>query len=87
MTPFYQLRYTPEASEGISKLPSNLKKIAEQVLLKISENPQLGKRLLGRLKGISSIRVTIHYRILYMVKYAEKEIVILDLKHRKEVYD
>lgn len=87
MTQSFQLRYTPEAFEGISKLPSNLKKIAEQVLLKISENPQAGKRLSGKLKGIYSARVTIHYRLLYFVKHAEKEIIVLDLKHRKEAYD
>ena len=83
----YTLRYTPEALEGISKLPGNLKKIAERVLLDVASNPQSGKRLAGEFKGIFSARVTRRYRILYLVKHSEKEVIVLDLKHRKESYD
>lgn len=87
MKHFYQLRYTPEALDGISKLTSDLKQIAERTLLRIAENPLTGKRLVGELKGVFSARVTRRYRILYWVKHPEKEIIVLDLKHRKEAYD
>ena len=83
----YKLLYTPEALEGISKLPPNLKKIAESTLLYLAANPTSGKKLSGNLKGIYSARVTRRYRILYLVKHAEKQIVVLDLKHRKEAYE
>lgn len=83
----FKLVYTPEALEGISKLSSDLKKIAERVLIQIAQQPQSGKRLIGKFKGIYSERVTRRYRILYLVKYAEREVIVLDLKHRKEVYD
>ncbi len=83
----YKLKYTPEALQGIAKLPQNLKEIAEHVLLNLAENPASGKRLMGEMKGICSIRVTRRYRMLYLIKHAEKEIIILDLKHRKEAYD
>ena len=83
----YRLRYTPEALGGISKLTSDLKGIAERVLLHIAGYPQAGKRLSGEWKGVFSARVTRRYRILYLVKHSEKEIIILDLKHRKEAYD
>lgn len=82
----YKLLYTPEALKEISKLPQNIKGIAEHALLYLAENPASGKRLGGNLKGIYSARVTSRYRILYLIKHAEKQIVVLDLKHRKEAY-
>ena len=83
----YKLLYTPEAREGIFKLSADLRKIAERVLLRLSENPDSGKRLVGKLKGTYSIRVTRRYRVLYLVRHREKEIIVLDLRHRKDVYD
>ncbi len=83
----HQLKYTPEALEAISKLPKNLKEIAERVVIHLASNPLSGKKLSGNLKGIFSTRVTRRYRLLYLVKHKEKEIIILDLKHRKEAYE
>ncbi len=83
----YRLLYTPEALEGISELTSDLKRIAERGFLGLAQNPRSGKPLAGKLKGIYSIRITRRYRALYLIKHAEKEIMILDLKHRKEVYE
>ena len=83
----YKLLYTPEALEGISKLSQNLKEIAERSLLYLAENPTSGKKLSGNLKGIYSTRVTRRYRILYLIKHVEKQVIVLDLKHRKEVYE
>ncbi len=87
MPQIFRLLYAPEALEGISKLPSDLKHIAERVLIQIAEKPQNGKRLTGKFKGIYSERVTRRYRILYVVKHAKKEIIVLDLKHRSEAYE
>lgn len=83
----YRLTYTPGALQGIKKLPDNLKQIAERVLLHLAENPMSGKRLAGEWKGIFSTRITRRYRLLYLIKHSEKEIIVLDLKHRKEAYD
>ena len=87
MAQYFKLIYTPEAREGILKLPSDLKRIAERVLVQIAAEPQTGKRLSGKFKGIFSERVTRRYRILYLIKQAEKEVIVLDLGHRKDVYD
>ena len=83
----FKLLYAPEALEGISKLPPDLKKIAERVFLQIAQNPQSGKKLAGSFKGIYSDRITRRYRILNLIKHSDKEVVILDVKHRKEVYE
>ena len=83
----FKLVYTPEALEGITGLSSDLKKIAERVLVQIAAQPQGGKRLGGKLKGIFSERVTRRYRILYLLKHAEKEVIVLDVRHRKDAYE
>lgn len=83
----FKLIYTPDALEGISKLPPDLKRIAERTLVQIAEQPQSGKRLIGKFKGIYSERVTRRYRILYLVRSAEREVIVLDLKRRREAYE
>ena len=87
MAQSFRLVYTPEALESISRLSSDLKRIAERVLIQIAEQPEIGKRLTGKFKGIYSERVTRRYRILYLVRHSQKEVVILDLKHRKNAYE
>lgn len=83
----FKLIYTPEAQEGIQNLPSsNLKNIAEKNLLKISRNPFLGKKLVGKLKGLYSARITRKYRILYQVLKGKHIVIILDVSHRKISY-
>lgn len=83
----FKLTYTPEAHEGLQKLPTlKLKKIAERNLLKISHNPFLGKKLFGKLKGLYSDRITRKYRILYQVLKDKYIVVILDVSHRKVSY-
>ena len=83
----FKLTYTPEALEGISRLPADLKKIAERVLVQISAQPRAGKRLAGKLKGIYSERVTRRYRILYLIRSTEKQVLVLDVCHRRAAYD
>ncbi|OGX05718.1 MAG: hypothetical protein A3G87_04395 [Omnitrophica bacterium RIFCSPLOWO2_12_FULL_50_11] len=83
----YTLQYTPEALQGIAKLTPDLKRIAERVLLKIAENPSYGKRLSGPLKSIWSARVTRRYRMLYLVNHTDKKVIVLDVGHRKNIYD
>ena len=82
----FQLSFTPEAVEGISKLPANLKRIADGVFIQIAAQPKSGKKLVGKLKGIYSERVTRRYRILYMIKPSEHRVIILDFKLRRDAY-
>jgi len=83
----FKLIYTPEALEAITKLSSDLKRIAERVLIQIAQQPQIGKRLMGQFRGIYSERVTRRCRIHCLAKQAESKVMILDLKHRKEAYE
>lgn len=83
----FTLRYTPQAKEGIEKLArGGLKHLAEKSLLKISANPYLGKKLLVKLEGLYSTRITRKYRVIYQIILQESTVVILDISHRKESY-
>ncbi len=83
----FALQYTPEAKEGIEKLSrAGLKHIAEKIFLKISVNPYLGKKLLGKLEGLYSTRITRKYRIIYQIIPDKTAVFILDVSHRKESY-
>ena len=70
-----------------------LKKLEEQEqtriikkLKQLKENPELGKPLTGKLSGLWSLRVG-KYRALYQIRNKELLIIVLDIGHRKNVYD
>lgn len=83
----FALQYAPEAKAGIEKLSrAGLKHIAEKTLLKISANPYLGKKLVGKLGGLYSSRITRKYRVIYQIIPHKSTVFILDISHRKESY-
>jgi addiction module RelE/StbE family toxin len=83
----FTLLYSPQAKDGLQKLfEAGLKNIAEKALLKISVNPFSGKKLLGKLDGLYSTRVTRKYRIIYRITSDKSTILILSISHRKESY-
>ncbi|MEK7448501.1 MAG: type II toxin-antitoxin system RelE/ParE family toxin [Planctomycetota bacterium] len=82
----YTLLYSPEAKESIQRLPSNLKHIAERVLLTLSGNPFQGKKLFGKLAGLYSARITRRYRVIYQINTSKHLIWVLEVAHRKEAY-
>ena len=83
----FTLQYTPQAKEGIEKLSKiGLKHIAEKSLLKISANPYIGKKLLGKLHGLYSSRITRKYQIIYQIISDKTTVLTIDIAHRKESY-
>lgn len=52
----------------------------------IAEDPSQGKPLHGKLRGVSSYRLG-SYRILYETHHQRLVVVIIDLGHRKEIYE
>ena len=61
----------------------------EKILNKLEdlkENPQLGKPLTGNLAGLWSLRIA-KYRALYRILEDKLIILILDIGHRKNIYD
>jgi mRNA interferase RelE/StbE len=82
----YRVLYTEEAARRIGKLDKAVKQRVEKAIFKLSENPELGKRLTSLLSDRWSYRVG-SWRILYKVRKNELVILVLTVGHRSDVYD
>ncbi len=61
----------------------------ERILNKLEglkNNPELGKPLTGNLTGLWSLRIG-KYRALYRILNEKLIIIVLDIGHRKDIYD
>ncbi|WP_457590415.1 type II toxin-antitoxin system RelE family toxin [Geoglobus sp.] len=64
------------------------KPLAERLakaILKLEENPYLGKPLSYDLSGLRSLRVG-KYRIIYEINENEKKVILMAVSHRKKSY-
>lgn len=82
----YRILYTQEAARCIKALDGTVKERIRKAILRLSENPDLGKRLTGILSDRWSYRVG-DWRILYRAQKAELLILILTVGHRSKVYE
>jgi mRNA interferase RelE/StbE len=81
----YAVLISKKAEKDIVILSKQDFKRVRAVLEAISENPFVGKKLVGDLKGYYSIRVW-PYRIVYEIKKQKLIVFVLRVGHRKEVY-
>jgi mRNA interferase RelE/StbE len=73
-----------------SDLSSLTKEEAARVIASVKDRllrdpAGLGKPLKGILKGLFRYRVG-PYRVIYAIDYAERRVIVLHVKHRKEAY-
>jgi addiction module RelE/StbE family toxin len=76
----YKLIFSKQAKKDIEKLTPKLKEKAKKVCIMLSENPFVGKPLLGDLKGFYSIRLTYKDRVLYSINNDEVQVYVLRVK-------
>ncbi len=81
----YNVFYTREAKESISRLSLKKKRQIKDAVERIAHNPAIGKYLTGDLKGILSYRSG-DCRIIYRIYNKEIMVIILTVGHRKDVY-
>lgn len=84
----YELVVTPPATRAIrDKLPEHIAAaVVEFITGALVDNPQrLGKRLRADLSGIYSARRGT-YRVLYRINEADREVIVLRIEHRRDVY-
>jgi mRNA interferase RelE/StbE len=81
----YRILYTQEAARRIGELAGVIKERIRKAIIRISEHPELGKRLTGILSDRWSYRVG-DWRILYKLRKSELVILIPTAGHRREVY-
>jgi len=84
----YELVLTPPAIRAVqSGLPESVAAAVIEFLTgALVEDPhRVGKRLRGDLVGIHSARRGT-YRVLYRINEAQREVVVLRIDHRRDVY-
>ena len=83
----YSIRWHKDAVSDLKKIDKNhRKKIIEKVKTHLVKDPiSLGKPLRGMFKGMYRYRFG-DYRVLYIIRDQELEILITTVGHRKNVY-
>lgn len=79
----YELLFTREFLRRLRKLDRQVQVRILRDLRVLEDNPFCGKRLLGRLSGLFSLRVG-DFRIIYSV--SGDRVIIRTVGHRREVY-
>lgn len=84
----YSIEISPSALKSLERIRRNNRNIAlriENAIDNLKANPLLGKKLLGELSYLRSLRVA-EYRILYSIIEKRLLIQLLKIAHRREVY-
>ena len=83
----YKAIWHEDALKDLQKLDRlDTKKIVEKVKTHLLHDPtKLGVPLKGALKGFYRYRIG-NYRVIYAIDFQEKEILVLFINHRKDIY-
>jgi len=84
----YLIEYDINIEEKLRKLPKSVKEMIRKAIeKKLMVDPiTFGKPLRYSLKGYRRLRVG-DYRVIYKIVEDKILVIIIDLDHRKEVYD
>lgn len=82
----WTLRYSRGSGRSIRKLDPQVRRRVRKALDELSSNPERGKPLQFRLKGLRSWR-TGDFRIVYRVVADRVEVIVIAVGHRRNVYD
>lgn len=77
-------KLTRGAKKQLGKLPPQLSAKAHELIRRLDDEPHLGKKLVGPLKGKRSARLGRSHRIIY--EETEGYVVVLTVGPRKDVY-
>lgn len=77
-------KLTSRAQKDLTALPPPLQEKALEIINRLDDEPALGKKLAGSLKGKRSARLGRSHRILYRVEPGS--IIILTVRARKDAY-
>jgi mRNA interferase RelE/StbE len=81
----YRLQISSEFYRQLKKVNRQYGKVIIDATEKLVEQPLAGKALKGQLSGLYSLRVG-KYRVLYQIEKRKLIILVLTVKHRKDVY-
>jgi mRNA interferase RelE/StbE len=81
----YEIIIEPPAERFIKSLKKDEQKKLFDRIEELSNNPRLGKELVGKLSGLRSLRVG-SYRVVYKVEEMKLVVLVLRAGHRKDIY-
>ena len=82
----YSIKYEHRVEKDLEPLPKNIiKRALDTIETILKYNPFVGKKLEYRGRHLYRYRIG-DYRIVYRVDKKEKDVVVLKIRHRKEVY-
>ena len=83
----YNIEISKTAFKALSKLPNKIAEKIEIALLKLEENSRpSGSKQLSGFKDLYRLRIG-DYRAIYSIEEEIVTIIILDVGHRKEIYN
>jgi len=82
----FSIKVTKRFERKLGKLLLSLQRTILEKALELGVNPYLGKRLRGELAGLFSSRVG-DYRVLYWIDMNKAVVWLLEVEHRKKVYE
>ncbi len=82
----YEIIFRTPAEKFLKKLDRSTQKKILGKLEILKESPRIGKPLSGDLSGLWRIRYD-KYRIIYEIRDKELIVYILNIGHRKDIYD
>jgi mRNA interferase RelE/StbE len=84
----WKIKFNPQAEKSLKALEHQAKRRIESFMddLKVRDDPrEIGKALSGNLKGLWRYRIG-DYRVICQIKDKELIILVVDLGHRKDIY-
>jgi mRNA interferase RelE/StbE len=84
--PLYDLEIPPEVADFVRGLPPEVKRQIKRALIRLAETPEAGKLLTGELAGLRSYRAR-RFRVVYQFAESERRLLILQIGHRRTVYE
>jgi mRNA interferase RelE/StbE len=82
----YSVNLDKKAEAFIEKLDKSEQERILDKLIDLEDNPELGKPLTGNFAGFWSLRIG-KFRALYKIFNDKLIILVLDIGHRKNIYD
>ena len=85
----FNVLLVPSAAKAFAKVDASLQRRIERALQQLGSNPHSHpniKRLKGQFAGLNRFR-TGDWRIIYRVDEGAKTVVVVEIGHRREVYE
>ena len=82
----YNIEFDKRAADLFRKLDKSLQERIGKKIELLKENPHLGIPLVGNFTGFYKLRIG-DYRVIYKIKNEQLIVLILNVGHRKNIYD